>query len=195
MAQEQQEVVQLEDIQLSADVETLAIEGKIEAAEAEIVVQPLPADPAQAEVDALLAKAKQENASRSRMRSAHLSETECLATAMYHEARGEGERGLKAVAFVIYNRVKSGLFPSSYCQVVLQPSQFSFTADRHPDNIKEWGTYEKVLAMAVELVDNGGFQRTTSPVGGALFFDSFPRVVSRGRRFVATIGNHHFFIR
>ena len=195
---QEQEVVILEDIQLSADA-PLATEGKIEATEAEaaVTVEPLPVDPIQAEVELLLAKAKEENARRSSMRRAELTETECLATAMYHEARGEGDKGMKAVAFVIYNRVKSSLFPKSYCQVILQPAQFSFTSDRNPDNIKDWDTYAKVLAMAVDLVQNDGFQRIASPVGSALFFNSFRSrngwAYAKARKFVATIGNHHFF--
>ena len=145
----------------------------------------------------LLEKAKRENAARVSMRRAALTPTECLATAMYHEARGEGEKGMKAVAYVIYNRVKSGLFPKDYCQVVLQRSQFSFTSDRNPDNIRDWVIYAKVLAMAVELIQNDGFQRMASPVGSALFFNSFRSrngwSYAKARKFVATIGNHHFF--
>lgn len=148
-------------------------------------------------VEELVEKAKVDNANRANMRKADLTETECLATAMYHEARGEGERGILAVAFVIYNRVKSAVFPHSYCEVVRQKAQFSFTSDRHPDNIKEWESYQKVLAMAVDLVDNAGFQRTVSPVGNALFFNSFHRrnrwTYARSCSFIATIGKLNFF--
>lgn len=145
----------------------------------------------------MLEKAKRENAIRANMRKANLTETECLAMAMYHEARGEGERGLKAVAFVINNRKQSGKFPSTICDVVRQKAQFSFISDKHSDSIKEWDTYSKVLAIAIDLLDNGGFQRTKSPVGNALFFNSFKSkaawVYSRASRFISTIGNHHFF--
>ena len=184
------EVLQLEDIQL-VSIEALADENSI-LHDVEIVSEPLPMD---TKVDILLAKARQENAARTNMRRAELSETECLATALYHEARGEGERGQKAVAFVIHNRAQSPEFPDGYCNVILQPKQFSFVGDRNPDSIREWEIYEKLLAMAVELVENDGFQRMSSPVGNALFFDSFPRMVARGRKFVAKIGNHHFFAR
>jgi len=190
-----------ESVNIEETVESVSIDDKIEAVasiEAEPVTVPEPVrEESQLVVDRLLQKAKQENSNRTSMRRASLSETECLATAMYHEARGEGERGMVAVAFVIYNRVASQLFPKSYCQVVLQKSQFSFTTDRNPDNIKDWGTYAKVLAMAVELVENGGFQRKKSPVGNALFFNSFRRnsgwSYANARKFITTIGNHHFF--
>jgi spore germination cell wall hydrolase CwlJ-like protein len=59
----------------------------------------------------------------------------CLAEAIYYEARGESEQGQMAVAEVVSNRVRSGLFPASYCGVVYQGSgrstgcQFTFTCD------------------------------------------------------------------
>jgi hypothetical protein len=143
-------------------------------------------------VPILLEKAQRENANRANIRTADLSDTECLATAMYHEARGEGERGLIAVAFVIYNRVTSGRFPDNFCGVVRQPSQFSFVTDRNSDNIRNWTIYTKVLALAIDLVENGGFQRLKSPVGNALFFNSF-RKITTYNRLITTIGNHHFF--
>lgn len=131
------------------------------------------------------------------MRTASLTETECLALAMYHEARGEGTVGMKAIAFVIHNRVKSNLYPTSYCSVILQRSQFSFTSDRNPDNIKSWDSFAKALALSVELLDNNGFETEKSPVGNAMYFHSLRRagnwVYAKGRNFIATIGNHHFF--
>lgn len=165
--------------------------GKIDATEPVVVTEPLPEDA----VQVLLAKAQQENAKRTNMRTADLTQTECLATAMYHEARGEGERGLRAVAYVIHNRVESGKYPNDYCGVVTQPAQFSFVGDKHPDNIKDWNLYQKILAMAVHLLDNGGFQSDASPVGGAMFFHAVycHPAWRKTRHFIATIGNHRFF--
>jgi spore germination cell wall hydrolase CwlJ-like protein len=59
----------------------------------------------------------------------------CLATAIYFEAALESERGQRAVAQVVLNRVKDPNFPNSVCQVVYQGwerqtgCQFSFTCD------------------------------------------------------------------
>lgn len=50
----------------------------------------------------------------------------CLATAVYFEARGESLEGQLAVARVVMNRAKSGRYPSDWCSVVKQPWQFSF---------------------------------------------------------------------
>lgn len=145
----------------------------------------------------LLGIAKAENAKRVSMRRSALTDTECLATAMYHEARGEGVRGMTAVAFVIHNRVQNLRYPKNYCAVVLQKSQFSFVTDRNPDNIKSWDIYAKALALSVELLQHNGFERQKSPVGAALFFNSLAlskkALYSYGRKYVATIGNHHFF--
>lgn len=62
-------------------------------------------------------------------------EQRCLAEAIYYEARGESRRGQMAVAEVVANRVRSSLYPDTYCDVVYQGStrvtgcQFSFTCD------------------------------------------------------------------
>ena len=66
-------------------------------------------------------------------------ERQCLATAIYFEARGEPKRGQVAVAQVILNRVRSPLFPATICGVVYQGQmnpgcQFSFTCDGKTDN-------------------------------------------------------------
>jgi spore germination cell wall hydrolase CwlJ-like protein len=50
----------------------------------------------------------------------------CIATAVYFEARGEAAEGQLAVARVVMNRAASGKYPTSWCGVVKQPAQFSF---------------------------------------------------------------------
>jgi spore germination cell wall hydrolase CwlJ-like protein len=57
----------------------------------------------------------------------NLSDRQCLASAIYHESRGEPVKGQLAVAEVIFNRMRTrGL---SLCEVVLQSKQFSFVAE------------------------------------------------------------------
>lgn len=53
-------------------------------------------------------------------------EANCIATAVYFEARGESVEGQLAVARVVMNRAASGQYPASWCGVVKQPAQFSF---------------------------------------------------------------------
>jgi len=54
------------------------------------------------------------------------AEANCIATAVYFEARGEPLEGQLAVARVVMNRAASGQYPASWCAVVKQPAQFSF---------------------------------------------------------------------
>ncbi len=62
-------------------------------------------------------------------------ETNCLAEAVYYEARSETVSGQKAVAEVVLNRVGHKAFPNSVCAVVFQGAerttgcQFSFACD------------------------------------------------------------------
>lgn len=51
---------------------------------------------------------------------------ECLAKAVYFEARSESLEGQLAVADVVLNRAASGRYPTTICEVVTQPWQFSF---------------------------------------------------------------------
>jgi hypothetical protein len=57
-------------------------------------------------------------------------EANCLATAVYFEARGETLEGQLAVARVVMNRAASGKYPTTWCEVMTQPWQFSFVNPR-----------------------------------------------------------------
>jgi N-acetylmuramoyl-L-alanine amidase len=58
------------------------------------------------------------------------AEAQCIAIAVYHEARGESLEGQLAVARVIMNRAASGKYPTTWCGTVKQPWQFSFVNPR-----------------------------------------------------------------
>lgn len=58
------------------------------------------------------------------------AEEECLANAVYFEARGEPIAGQLAVAEVVLNRVVATKYPDTICEVVVQPWQFSFINPR-----------------------------------------------------------------
>lgn len=59
----------------------------------------------------------------------------CLTSAIYYEAASEADRGQRAVAQVVLNRVRHPAYPNNICGVVFQGSerstgcQFSFTCD------------------------------------------------------------------
>ena len=87
--------------------------------------------------------------------SAPLDEqTNCLATAVYFEARGESVEGQLAVARVIMNRAASDKYPPDWCSVVTQPWQFSFVNPHtgelpHADiNSVAWRKAEAVALLA-----------------------------------------------
>jgi hypothetical protein len=79
-------------------------------------------------------------------------ETNCLATAVYFEARGESLEGQLAVARVVMNRAASGRYPPDWCSVVKQPAQFSFV--RHGEfpqadtNSDAWRKAEAIAELA-----------------------------------------------
>ncbi len=85
---------------------------------------------------------------------------QCLATAIYFEARGEPYRGQVAVAQVVINRVKHKLYPNTICGVVYQNQrkrnacQFSFACDGIPERINEKKAWKQALDIA-RKVTNG----------------------------------------
>ena len=87
-----------------------------------------------------------------------LAEENCLARAVYFEARSESELGQLAVAKVILNRVKDPDYPKTICGVVYQGSgrrnscQFSFACDGLPDDVKSassWANAKRVAGKAL----------------------------------------------
>lgn len=95
----------------------------------------------------------------------------CLTEAIYFEAGNKGEKGRRAVAHVILNRMKSKSFPNSICDVIREGQdrencQFSYRCDldytrfRYPDQRMR----AKATATAVLSED------TNDPTGGALYF-------------------------
>ena len=80
----------------------------------------------------------------------------CLATAVYFEARGESVEGQLAVAGVVMNRAASGLYPTDWCSVVKQPAQFSFVRRGEFPAIDTgsaaWGRAQGVARLAMANV-------------------------------------------
>ena len=120
---------------------------------------------------------------------------ECLARAIYFEARGESIKGQAAVAEVILNRVDSPLFPRTVCGVVNQGGsggcQFSFTCDGRSDSIRDrtaWYVAEKVASALIAGAPRGLTQ-------GATYFHTPAVRPSWSKRFdmTARIGSHYFY--
>ena len=117
-------------------------------------------------------------------------ELECLATGIYFESKSESLQGQLAVGHVIANRAESGRFPSSYCGVLFQRSQFSFIRGRSLPHVPRASQDWKDAVAIARIVDE---ELHPSPMGKALFFHA--RRVSPGWRLtrVGTLGNHIFY--
>jgi len=122
---------------------------------------------------------------------AHLSEElKCLASAIYHESRGEPLYGQLAVAQVIVNRAESARFPGSYCAVVRQPKQFSFVrAGRIPQAGKGTPAWDKTQTIAV-IADQAMWE---SPVKDALFFHATHVQPRWNLQRLARVSSHVFY--
>jgi hypothetical protein len=92
-------------------------------------------------------------------KKASQNDSDCLAQAVYYEARGEGVDGMRAVAQVILNRVRHPAFPKSICGVVYQGAnrrvscQFSFTCNGamgRPVEAYNWRRSREVASAALE---------------------------------------------
>lgn len=122
---------------------------------------------------------------------------QCLAEALYFEARGESTRGLFAVGEVILNRVDSASYPNSICGVINQGTgrkfqcQFTYTCDGHAERVNEPAAYDRVGKVARLLID--GTPRALTE--GATHYHTRAVSPSWSRRFprTATIGAHHFY--
>ena len=121
-------------------------------------------------------------------------EANCIAVAVYHEARGESLEGQVAVAKVIMNRAASGKYPTSWCGVVKQPWQFSFVNPRsgqYPSVDEASAAWRKALGVTRLAVANAV---QTVPTD-CLWYHADYVAPSWGRRLtkVNKIGAHIFY--
>lgn len=122
-------------------------------------------------------------------------ELECLAKAVYFEARGEPVAGQRAVAEVILNRVDSRRFPGTVCGVVTQSSskgcQFSYQCSGRSLAIREKAAYDRAHHIATNALSGAPRDLTD----GATYFHTRSVNPSWARRFMRTaqIGHHIFY--
>ena len=128
---------------------------------------------------------------------------DCLALAMYWEAKAEGERGMAAVGHVVLNRVAHEAFPASACAVVKQggetpPCQFSWWCDGKSDRPRELENWREAQRIAQAVSRDRQRRRgkhSRDPTKGALFFHATgmknPWRIPRTR--TVTIGGHVFY--
>lgn len=152
-----------------------------------VALSPVVASPAMANG---LAKAGHETKSKQARTEIQVSQRDlqCLAEALYFEARGEGSQGQRAVAEVILNRVDHPRFPKTVCGVVNQRGQFTYNKNAR---IREKGTFARVQKVAMAALS--GAPRTLTD--GATYFHTRAVKPSWSRRFERTtrIGSHIFY--
>ena len=116
----------------------------------------------------------------------------CIAVAIYHEARGESVEGQLAVAKVIMNRAASGKYPPSWCETVKQPWQFSFVRNyEFPYTDQNSASWRKAVAITRLAIGNA----IPSLSNDVLWYHADYVAPSWGRRLtrVNKIGTHIFY--
>jgi hypothetical protein len=130
-----------------------------------------------------------------------LAEQRCLAEAMYYEARGEGVDGEKAIAEVVFHRMRASGYPHSICGVVYQRGasgrgcQFSFTCNGEMDTAKTSSAWSRAKHLAGRILT--GLVQLGDMTEDAIAFHAVAVQPGWGDHLIRTIqiGNHVFYRR
>lgn len=132
-------------------------------------------------------------------RRVRMAEENCLARAVYFEARSESALGQMAVAKVILNRVKSPRYPNTICGVVYQGTQrrnscqFSFACDGQPDDVRQAAAWAQAKSVAQRAI--AGDMNLGKGMNSATSYHAdyvTPRWAKTLRK-VSRIGRHIFY--
>lgn len=123
----------------------------------------------------------------------------CIQEALYHEARGEGEEGLRHVLSVIHNRVHAKGFPSTYCKVIWQSKQFSYRngtqpgiwIDLKPVKAHDKKAYDLISTLAEEAA-TGAFEPVLDEDVLWYHTDKVNPKWAKLMKKVKTVAGHHF---
>lgn len=122
---------------------------------------------------------------------------ECLAVAIFFEARDQPIEGQYAVAEVVMNRVEDPRWPNTICGVVFQRKQFSFTHDGKSDRMEkytkndaiEWRAMLQARTIAKQVFDEGYTEMTSTHYHALSVSPSWAKGYKRDGR----IGDHVFY--
>jgi len=161
---------------------------------ASISYRPSTDKPAAVVVAAVPAPATASNSPQSRL----IAEHRCLTDVMYYEARGEGASGQKAIAEVVFSRMRNGNYGQSICAVVYEGAkrsgcQFSFACSGDMDRPKDILAWREAEHLAVMILT--GEVRLRNSTGGATNFHATsvePDWAATLQR-TTQIGNHVFY--
>jgi len=120
------------------------------------------------------------------------------ARTLWGEARGEGQRGMEAVAAVIMNRVRDPRrWPNTPAEVSQQPWQFSCWNANDPNlpQLMRVTDSDPQFRLALNIAERAITGILTDPTHGANHFHTHAvnPSWSRGVTPIAIIGNHRFF--
>jgi len=128
------------------------------------------------------------------------AESQCLAEAMYYEARGEGLDGQKAVAEVVLQRTRNHNYGNTVCSVVyegIEPGrldcQFSFACDGSRERPKEESIWQETKLLAEKIMT--GQEKLANKTGQAVAYHNLDVTPfwSASMFRTAQIGNHIFY--
>jgi spore germination cell wall hydrolase CwlJ-like protein len=126
-------------------------------------------------------------------------EIQCLALNIYFEARNEPHMGKIAVGHVVLNRMLSGAYPDTACDVIRQGGerrdgrcQFSWWCDRLSDRPRDSDAWDESQLLA-RMIYNG---LTQDPTKGAMWYHADYVSPKWRTQFVQgpVIGRHIFYI-
>lgn len=126
-------------------------------------------------------------------------EQQCITEALYYEARGEGEIGMRYVLSVIHNRKNSIGFPNSYCKVIHQRKQFSYRNGVNPglhvavspQKLRDQRSYTLASAIAEEAA----YGRFKPLLDADVLYYHTPSVNpkwAKAMQKIKSIAGHHF---
>jgi len=116
---------------------------------------------------------------------------------LYGEARGEPREGQRAVAHVLWNRVRDGRWGKTLATVCLARMQFSCwnASDPNRDQIAALRDDDPILQKLYSILDEARIE--SDPTGGATHYYSTsmiqPPKWSIGATFCGQIGHHRFY--
>ncbi len=125
-------------------------------------------------------------------------EKRCITDALYHEARSEGVVGMKAVANVIHNRYEHPAYPDTYCGIINQRKQFSYTLENKPQGMmlkavhRDKNAYQTAEQIADEMLE-GNFQKFLPSTVLWYTTHKVKNYWTKTKKVVVQIGNHKFY--
>jgi hypothetical protein len=161
-------------------------------------VETMTGTPSMIDIERMSLRGRTERSRRQEQARRQVAEHQCMARAIYFEARGESTLGQLAVANVILNRVATDVYPDTVCGVVFQNQQrrnacqFSFACDGQSDVPRSGRYWDQAIRVATQAMS--GNRRILAVEGATHYHADYvqPRWAS-AMRYIKKIGRHIFY--